>query len=129
MNFKRSIVIRGKEIFPKLSFDNKIPKKRKTTDPKLISNFFLGNVNKIIPLEYAPSHREIICDNDDNGKYKMIINYSIPYGYCLDIHKSLIPTIIAYFQIPSEKDIYQLNDDPKKIRQELRKLWEAEVKE
>lgn len=82
-------------------------------------NFFLGNIEEIIPLELAPNLRNKQWDN--MGK-----EYYIPYGYCLDIHKSLIPEIRECFLIPTENDIYTHSDYIPEAKSELKSLWSPE---
>lgn len=79
-------------------------------------NFFLGNIEEIIPLELAPNLR--IKRWDNNGK-----EYYDPYGYCLDIHKSLIPEIRECFSIPTENNIYTPSDYIPEAKSELKSLW------
>lgn len=82
-------------------------------------NFFLGNIEEIIPLELAPNLRNKQWDN--MGK-----EYYIPYGYCLDIHKSLIHEIRECFLIPTENDIYTQSDYIPEAKSELKSLWSPE---
>ncbi|MCS2544223.1 FRG domain-containing protein [Bacteroides fragilis] len=82
-------------------------------------NFFLGNIEDIIPLELAPNLRTKRWDN--MGK-----EYYCPYGYCLDIHKSLIPEIRNNFSIPLENDIYTPYDYIPEAKSELKSLWSQE---
>lgn len=82
-------------------------------------NFFLGNIEEIIPLELAPNLRNKQWDN--MGK-----EYYSPYGYCLDIHKSLIPEIRECFLIPTENDIYTQSDYFPEAKSELKSLWSPE---
>lgn len=69
-------------------------------------NFFFGNPQEFIPLEYAHSN------------YKR---------YCIDIHKSLIPTIRKFFRIPEEEEVYTKSDYLKEAKEELKNLWEPEL--
>lgn len=82
-------------------------------------NFFLGNIEEIIPLELAPNLRTKQWDN--MGK-----EYYVPYGYCLDIHKSLIPKIRQCFSIPTENNIYTPSDYIPEAKSELKSLWSPE---
>ena len=79
-------------------------------------NFFLGNIEEIIPLELAPNLKNKQWDH--MGK-----EYYSPYGYCLDIHKSLIPEIKKCFSIPTENDIYTPSDYILEAKSELKSLW------
>ena len=82
-------------------------------------NFFLGNIEEIIPLELAPNLKNKQWDH--MGK-----EYYSPYGYCLDIHKSLIPEIKKCFSIPTENDIYTPSDYIPEAKSELKSLWSPE---
>lgn len=82
-------------------------------------NFFLGNIEGIIPLELAPNLRNKQWDHMEKEYYS-------PYGYCLDIHKSLIPEIRKCFSIPTENDIYTPSDYIPEAKSELKSLWSQE---
>lgn len=74
-------------------------------------NFYADNINGLEPLEVAPKLK----------------TYGQPYGYCIDIHKSLIDHIKEEFDIPSDDDIYTPMDYIKEAKAELKKLWESEL--
>lgn len=84
-------------------------------------NFFLGNIEDCIPLKYAPKLR---CKNWD----QMENEYYVPYGCCLDIHKSLIPEIKATFSIPTKEEIYTPDSYIREAKSELQSLWNPENK-
>ncbi len=116
--------IYGEEIFqitlPGDGSNNSINLKN-THISKQNGNFFLGNIETLTPLELAPNLR-ITQVVDCNTEMK----YSIPYGYCLDIHKSLISDINESFQIPEKDDVYTPSDYIQEAKLELKSLWLAE---
>lgn len=79
-------------------------------------NFFQGNINEFFPLEFAPNLRTALWDNMENKYYG-------PYGYCLDIHKSLIQEIRQNFSIPTKNEIYTPDDYISEAKFELKSLW------
>lgn len=79
-------------------------------------NFFVSNIEKIIPLELAPALQNKKWN--ERGE-----TYYAPYGYCLDIHKSLIPDINSAFQIPAKEAIYTPEDYIPEAKSELQSLW------
>lgn len=66
-------------------------------------NFFLGKSDEVIPLELAPNLRNAQWDS-------MGEKHLCPYGFCLDIHKSLIPKIKQSFSIPDPNNVYTSDD-------------------